>query len=767
VLERVVGSEPAAVLRAVDEAEAARLVTVVAGRLHFVHDLVREALVADLDAAARRRLHLAAAQALRDAGGPEAALSEIAGHLIDALPAGDPVDAASAALSAGRDALRHHAPTDAVRHVERGLMALGGRESPLRVSLLHALGEARSVAGDRPGSRQAYMAAAGAARAIGDPDQLAVSALGFAGVMGTPRPDFELVGLLEEAFASLGDRRDSLAVRVMARLAHALLFSEERSRRLRLSDEAVVLARALGDDEALASALYVWNIVHVTSANYEQRLERADELLALGRASGVEEAEAWALHFHAHHVAEGGDFASFDADVAACEAIARRTRNATWQWSVLVHRAMRATMQGRFDEGEALGDAAFESGSRSQHGLAGATYGAHLMALRTWQGRLGEMLPMITAAVGNYPEVPAIWAAVPFAHAELGRHEEAADELRRALSTRVLEDISEGQSWTVALAMLARAAAVTRDADVAARVRDLLAPLRGRHIVGPFADCYFGPAALYVGLCSATTGAHDDACSQLEHALHQATVVGARPVAAWATAELADALTRCGGDVRRIADLRAEAAAEFSQLGMPFHLERVGEAPPAAGPNEFRRTPDGWSITYDGHTVTLPHTKGLGDLHRLLSAPGVELHVLELAQEADGETEMAGGRQPILDEQAKADYRRRVLALQAEIDDARACADIGRTERAEIELEFVVAELAAGLGFGGRDRTMTDGAERARQAVRARIRYTLDRLDRVHPMLRRHLDRALVTGTFCSYQPERTTTWITSYSVRE
>jgi hypothetical protein len=57
---------------------------------------------------------------------------------------------------------------------------------------------------------------------------------------------------------------------------------------------------------------------------------------------------------------------------------------------------------------------------------------------------------------------------------------------------------------------------------------------------------------------------------------------------------------------------------------------------------------------------------------------------------------------------------------------------------------------------------MADEAERARQAVRARIRYTLDRLDRAHPALRRHLDRSLVTGTFCSYQPERPTTWVTS-----
>jgi hypothetical protein len=208
----------------------------------------------------------------------------------------------------------------------------------------------------------------------------------------------------------------------------------------------------------------------------------------------------------------------------------------------------------------------------------------------------------------------------------------------------------------------------------------------------------------------------------------------------------------------------------------PASAAAQASTPVPLRPNEFRRTADGWSISYDGQAVVMRHTKGLADIHRLLAAPGAELHVLELAREVEGDgatatstststsmaTAVGGSGQPVLDERAKAEYRQRVRDLQTEVDDARACADIARAERAEAELDFVVAELAAGLGFGGRDRTMTDETERARQAVRARIRCTLDRLERVHPALRRHLDRALVTGTFCSYQPERPATWVTS-----
>jgi tetratricopeptide (TPR) repeat protein len=810
VLAEVLGQDLAAVRGAADEAEAARFVTITAQELRFAHDLVREAVVAELDAGERRRLHLAIGRVLREAGGPEATpaqVAEIAGHLVDALPAGEPVEAAAAALAAGRQALGQHAPTDAVHHLERGLAALGGSgpsAAPVRTSLQLALGDARTVAGDRPGARQAYQAAAAGARAAGDAEALARSALGFAGVMGTLRPDPERVALLEEALAGLSDRRDALVSRVKARLAHALLFSDQRSRRLALSEEAVALARETGEDATLAAALYAWSIVHVAVGNYEQRLAAADELLALGRSCGVEEVEASASHFHAHLMAEGGDFAAFDADVAACEALARRIQNTTWQWTSLVHRAMRAAMQGRLDDAEMLGDQGFELGARSQPEVAAATFGAHLVALRTWQGRLDELLPMITAGAGSHPELPAAWAAVPYAHAELGRTDEAADELRRAVTVHVLEDVPGAQSWAVALAMLARAAEVTGDAEVAGRVRELLVPLRDRHIVGPFADCYFGPASLSVGLCSATVGDRAEACVQLERAVRQAAAVGARPVVAWAKAELARALENHGGDTRRIAALRADAVAELSRLGMSRHLAALDDQPapahaptpapapvptppPASAaaqastpvplrPNEFRRTADGWSISYDGQAVVMRHTKGLADIHRLLAAPGAELHVLELAREVEGDgatatstststsmaTAVGGSGQPVLDERAKAEYRQRVRDLQTEVDDARACADIARAERAEAELDFVVAELAAGLGFGGRDRTMTDETERARQAVRARIRCTLDRLERVHPALRRHLDRALVTGTFCSYQPERPAPWVTS-----
>lgn len=50
-------------------------------------------------------------------------------------------------------------------------------------------------------------------------------------------------------------------------------------------------------------------------------------------------------------------------------------------------------------------------------------------------------------------------------------------------------------------------------------------------------------------------------------------------------------------------------------------------------------------------------------------------------------------------------------------------------------------------------RTVRDEHERARQAVRARIRTAIDRFAAVHPALGRHLEASIRTGAFCSCRP--------------
>ena len=108
----------------------------------------------------------------------------------------------------------------------------------------------------------------------------------------------------------------------------------------------------------------------------------------------------------------------------------------------------------------------------------------------------------------------------------------------------------------------------------------------------------------------------------------------------------------------------------------------------------------------------------------------------------------------MLDEQAVQSYRRRLLELREELDEAEGFADAGRADRAREEIDFLTEELARAVGLGGRDRRAGAAAERARTAVQKRLRNAIRRIEEGLPELGRHLDQAIRTGTFCGYLPD-------------
>lgn len=767
------------VATAVAEAAADGLVSFSDDVLRFEHDLMREALVDDLSPEHRRALHAAVAIALRSAGGPGSGLSEIAGHLAASGSLVAASDVAEAGLSAGRQSMTQHAPADAAVQFRRGLAALTDDDDPVALTLQLELGRALSALGERLESVEAFGCAAEIARELEDPDEFARAVLGRAEAELWPRRDPDLADLLEEALASREDRRDGLTARLMSSLARELL---PCARRYRLAQSAVEVARACADAEALARALYVSTLLNATSANFDERLAASEELLLIGRMSDSPAIKATAFNLHVQQMAEAGDIAAFDADVAAHGSIAREMQNANWQWRDAVHRAMRATMRGDFLEAERLGKEAYGIGRRSDNLLADGTYGTHLLALRTWQGRLEEQLPIVVAAADWLSDQPAVWAAVPYIRSEIGQSDEARSELKRLMADDRMREQPGTESWILSIAMLARSAHLTGSRDAAKRIYADLTSLGSRHIVGPFAECYLGPAVLYRGLCSATIGDLDVAVAEFSEAVVAAMSVGSSPVAAWASAELA-VVQRQRGDTAA-AERAHSAGMSLEDLGMPRHLARLETAfsEPVVGPeasvegagrnragvtapvvedeNVFAWVGDGWSITYEGKTVMVRDSKGARDLHQLITSPHTELHVLHLASE-ESEILVGAGDQAVLDDRAKREYRRRLTELDEEIVGAEANADLARSERGKLEREALIDELRAAVGLGGRDRAMLAEPERARQAVRARIRYVLDKLAKSHPSLHRHLIGAISTGMYCAYRPERPTRWRT------
>ena len=107
-----------------------------------------------------------------------------------------------------------------------------------------------------------------------------------------------------------------------------------------------------------------------------------------------------------------------------------------------------------------------------------------------------------------------------------------------------------------------------------------------------------------------------------------------------------------------------------------------------------------------------------------------------------------------LDPQAKAEYRRRVEELRADIAEADSWNDPERAAQAREELEFLAQELSGAIGLGGRDRKAASASERARLSVTRAIRSAMNRLRDLDPALGAHLDATIRTGTYCVYTPD-------------
>jgi hypothetical protein len=120
---------------------------------------------------------------------------------------------------------------------------------------------------------------------------------------------------------------------------------------------------------------------------------------------------------------------------------------------------------------------------------------------------------------------------------------------------------------------------------------------------------------------------------------------------------------------------------------------------------------------------------------------------------------MARDAGPVIDARARAEYRHRLQELRSELAEADRFNDLGRAATLRQETAQLAEALQHAYGKAGRPRVAASVIERARISVRNNIGYTLNTLQRSDPTLWRHLKAAVRTGTFCSYQPERSIPW--------
>ena len=742
LLARVTGDPAGTVRDLLAEAAAAGVLAGPAGPLQpyrFAHDLFRETILEGLAPADRTRLNLRVATALeaeRDAGGgvPPARLAD---HFGQAGSEGEDAAVRYAALAAA-EATRRLAHEEAARLLARALEVLDGAPragGDRRTRLLLELAAARRRAGDLPGSREACLRAAELARAAADAEGLAEAALSLqaVGTRSWPSLVHELVPVLEEAAAAVGDRDRPLRARVLAALARELAWNGmDVERAARLAGEAMVSARRTGDPATLAACLVAGHNAGWRPGNAAGRLAMASQIAELAGTLQDLELLAEAHLLSAADLLELAD-PRFQAELAEFLRIAPDLGQPRLRYAARTRLATQALLAGRAAETERLIAEAAALGREIGEPDAADVELAQLWELRGLQGRRAELRAQTEALFPDDTPQGRFFRAMLLL--EQGDREGAEAAAGLLLDTAAPAGIPADRNWLVSFTFAAELAAALGSLAACRWLYDTLAPHAAEAAVVGTAIVFRGVVDHHLGVLAAVLGRPEEARGHLERAVAANERLGARP---WAL--------RSRSELERLAGDGPAAPGE-----------------PGAAPGVFRRDGALWTLGYGGRTVRMRDAKGLRDLAALLAAPGRPVHAADLVA-ASAALEAAApalrmGADEVLDDRARSEIRARLLDLEAEVEEAGRWHDPERAARAALERDALVAELAAATGLGGRARRLGDQPERARKTVTARIRDVLDRIERIHPALGAHLRASVTTGTFCSYSPPAPTAW--------
>ena len=579
----------AELLPALDEAVASGMIEELPTRglaYRFTHELVRRSLYDGLSAVRRAELHLRVGETLERSGARSVA--DLAHHFAAAAPFGGIERAVEYNVRAAR-AASEGLDFDAAAERLGVALELGVTEPAERAELLLELGTARHRAGRAVDALAAFAEAAELGESLGDAELLARAAIGYEEACWRPVIADQLaVGLLERAAEALGDEPSQLRVGVLGGLARALEIRGRHARGAEARDDAVAMARRLGDQHALARVL-VGSYWDRGTRSQPDILAMLTEARDIAYALGDDELRTEAMNWRVSSF-----LALFSMESARREVVAVREMADTTAQPFHLHVAEHsgsaiALCEGRLAEAEAMAERSHEWSRLLTGRDASGVYGIQMFGVRREQGRLAELAPVVRMLASR----GGAWRpGMASLLTELGMEAEARGELARIASEGL--DEFRVSLWLASLTYLTDAAAALDDEAMAALLYAELLPHEGTNmLIGHMVACY-GAADRHLGMLAATLGEWERAESHFERAMELNTRLGARTWMAHTAYEHGRMLLRQGRDRRdRAGELLGEAARLADEIGMPALLGRIrslGAPRPVAGP------PDGLSF---------------------------------------------------------------------------------------------------------------------------------------------------------------------------
>jgi tetratricopeptide (TPR) repeat protein len=641
-----------------------------------------------------------------------------------------------------------------------GLLAEADKAASASVELLELrarveldLADVLTWLGDLDRALSFYHQAADLARSASDPVLRARAEIGANLYASAFVPDLPRMRRLEDALRTLPPEERHLRATLLGRLTIVGRADVDATDQVRAwADEAVAVARSTGDPVLVAQALLDHSMAPTTPAEIDASLVAADEVVSIAVRAGRSDLAMSGHQRRAGYYLNRGDLGAASLALARAEVLAAVLPSPAWRHTTLVQRTTLLALSGSREAAVAAMEEAVRVGTGHVEAVVvtgcEAIHRVMVVDLYRHPDATAEELHRITSAmIADVPspvfQVQRGFGAQLFGdsasmHDVLHRYGPEPDVLLRSMTgdnlLRVFSDT------------VARAGA----AAYAARCYRALLPYAGLLNVGGGHSAGL-PVDDVLGRLAALDGDLGSAIRHHRDAVELARSMPSPPLLLHCLDHLADAVERGGATEREPASLRAEAQA----ISVTCGVRRAGWAVPAPDTSvtAWARC-DGPTWSFDtplGH-ARLPDSNGLRQLARLLATPGVEVTVLDLTgwTHAPIAADLGAG----LDARAKREYRRRLVELQADIDDAEAASDPIGGERAHTEMDALLRELKRAVGLGGRDRPTGSDAERARINVVRSLRRAIAAVALQAPLLGAHLDESVRTGGRCIYLPD-------------
>ena len=492
--------------------------------LTFTHALVREVLYASLTGGRRVRLHHRVAAALeRLSAHAEVNPAELARHFLEAKPVAGLEPARRYAIAAARRAADQFAYEEAADHLRRALVLLEDNDEAGRCDVLLALGRVQWQMGDEE-ARGTFLAAAQSAERRGAADQLARAASGLAErwfeitYRGARYNDW-----LQKALDAIDDRDSPHRVLLLSRLAVNLSYPYEDAHGQALADEAVAMARRLGETRTLFAALLARHTSLLDVRHIEERLTLDEELASL--AAGQDQLATYAHQWRMYDLLGIGKLDEARAEYAELSRIADKLGQPLLRTITFGARGLWAELDGDEEEAERWAGESHRQANIAHTGDADSSWGSQMFALRRRQGRVAELTAVAESVVASGGRALGWLSALGLVRLDAGDEPAARGTYEKEIGEGAAA-LPRGMFWLTRMALLSELCVGLGDPGGAAQLYAELLPHATRYVVVAYCS-FWGPVDGYLASLAATAGDTALAKEHADAALEQAVAMGA------------------------------------------------------------------------------------------------------------------------------------------------------------------------------------------------------------------------------------------------